>query len=481
MTPEQIEARRKEISERRDAITTELETLASKDDFDDEKDGARFDELDTEFKSFESELTRMARLEEIRKAATDPTKVEDGSDKRDVNVNVRDADDPYNAEFRTSLFDGPDKMNQELRARATKAVEIDEEMADPLKEAALRTLRRADDPTGEVARRFLFTGHPDYRSAWIKKMAGRDDALTNDERKALSRAMSLTDANGGFAVPFTLDPTVIYTGDGSVNPLRAISRVVQITTDSWNGVSSAGSSAAYGAEGAEVADGSFTLGDEPIPVHKAHWFLPYSIEIGQDWAGLAETAREFLMEARDDLEASKFTVGTGTNQPTGIIKALDGSASEVAPTTAETFAVADIYKVIEALPPRYRARARWMANKAIFHDVRQFDNNGGADLWVTLAGADPDQLVGYAAHEASAMDSGFDAAATADNFILLLGDFRNFVIVDRVGMATEYIPHLFHVDNNRPSGQRGLYAHWRNGSNCVNVNGFRLLNVATAA
>jgi hypothetical protein len=29
-------------------------------------------------------------------------------------------------------------------------------------------------------------------------------------------------------------------------------------------------------------------------------------------------------------------------------------------------------------------------------------------------------------------------------------------------MDVELIPHLFATANNRPSGQRGLYAYWRN-------------------
>jgi predicted phage gp36 major capsid-like protein len=43
-------------------------------------------------------------------------------------------------------------------------------------------------------------------------------------------------------------------------------------------------------------------------------------------------------------------------------------------------------------------------------------------------------------------------------------------------MSVELIPHLFHTSNNRPSGQRGLYAVWRNGSKVLDPNAFRLLD-----
>jgi predicted phage gp36 major capsid-like protein len=36
----------------------------------------------------------------------------------------------------------------------------------------------------------------------------------------------------------------------------------------------------------------------------------------------------------------------------------------------------------------------------------------------------------------------FDAAATANNYLLLYGAFENFVVVDRLGSTLELVPHL---------------------------------------
>jgi len=79
------------------------------------------------------------------------------------------------------------------------------------------------------------------------------------------------------------------------------------------------------------------------------------------------------------------------------------------------------------------------------------------------------------------MDGSINAAATADNFVLLFGDFSNYVIADRIGMSVEFIPHLFHTTSNRPSGSRAWFAHYRVGANVVDAGAFSLLNVATAA
>ncbi len=54
------------------------------------------------------------------------------------------------------------------------------------------------------------------------------------------------------------------------------------------------------------------------------------------------------------------------------------------------------------------------------------------------------------------------------------------MIVDRVGMNIELVPHLFGA-NRRPTGQRGLYAWLRAGADSIDDNAFRMLNVATTA
>src|SRR5690606_16736435 len=86
------------------------------------------------------------------------------------------------------------------------------------------------------ARHILATGSPDYVRAFGKKLSGRE--LTERERAAIA-VVGTTDA-GGYAVPYTLDPTLILTSNGSVNPLRAISRVETITGNTWKGLTSAG-------------------------------------------------------------------------------------------------------------------------------------------------------------------------------------------------------------------------------------------------
>lgn len=469
--------RLREINERLTVIDGELRALhdaAGEERSLTEDEQTSWDALASERDALVAERTQLeARMDRIRALADNPGNTEHGDDRSGRREGAR-----------SNPFDTSDlRMNtprSEVRDRALRAIEACEELPDEARAEAERKVRRFDTRTGALARHILATGSPAYRSAFGKMIGGEAWDLDSDERQAVAeaRAMSLTDASGGFAVPFTLDPTIIDSRDGTVNPFRRIASVRTIVTDTWNGVSSAGVTASWDAEAAEVSDDSPTLTQPSIPVHKAQAFVPFSVEIQGDWAGLEEEMRREFANAKDDLEATAHAVGTGVGQPTGIVTALDNTASEIAPTTAETFAVADIYKVEEALPPRFRSRAQWAANRAIYNDVRQFDTQGGASLWERIGAGLPAQLIGYPVNEASAMDDGFNPAVTADNFLLILGDWQYFRIVDRVGMSIELIPHLMGA-NRRPTGQRGMWAWWRTGSDSVLDKAFRMLNVAT--
>jgi len=90
--------------------------------------------------------------------------------------------------------------------------------------------------------------------------------LTKGEART---AMSLTAANGGVLVPQFLDPTIVLTNGGSSNQVRQISDVTQITVDQWDGVTSAGVTAEWLAEGTEAGDATPTFVGPTISVHKA--------------------------------------------------------------------------------------------------------------------------------------------------------------------------------------------------------------------
>ena len=81
--------------------------------------------------------------------------------------------------------------------------------------------------------------------------------LTAEQADAVKEIRGLqitTDASGGYLMPFTLDPTIILTNNGVVNPIRQLATVNSVATDNWQGITSAGVTASYDAEESEVSD-----------------------------------------------------------------------------------------------------------------------------------------------------------------------------------------------------------------------------------
>jgi len=374
------------------------------------------------------------------------------------------------------------EVADELRSRALSACEKMSGCNDNIRQAATKIIEQFDDSKSSLAKQCLATSSPAYMRAWSKMARERGNSLTPDEVRAMEnvRAMSLTDNAGGYLVPFQLDPTVIVTSDGSRNDIRRVARQVVATGDVWNGVSSGDVSWSWDAEAAEVSDDTTTFAQPAITIYKAAGFVPISIEALEDEQNVTQEVAKLLAGGKDTLEATAFATGTGS-QPQGIVTALTGTASEINAAADDTFAIADVYTIQGALPARYRANASWLANNLIYNKIRAFDTSGGGGFWVNLGGDRPPELLGRMALEAEAMDGVITTTGAVSNYILIFGDFSNYVIADRIGMAVEFIPHLFHTSNNRPSGSRGWYAHYRVGADSVNDGAFRMLDVASAA
>jgi len=466
----------------------------------DEQQQARFDALVTERETVEARMAaeherREARRAEIARLAAIPGHTERGThdplgEPNGIPTPARRNPWDLDAVTRSVYSESPQRGGAELRDRALGAVEHVRGIDDAARSSITRFIDgldvEGDDEAARSARKIaahiVATSSPEYTRAWSSAMrAAMRGGQDIGAMQTLQRAMSLTDAAGGYAVPLPVDPTLIHNSDGSTNPLRRIATTRTITTDALRTVSSTAASFSWDGEAGEVSDDSTTFANIDIPVHKAQGLIPFSIEISQDYPNFTQDIAALLAEGRDNLEATAFISGTGSSQPTGITTALDGTVYELAPATAETFALADVYKLVEELPERFSARASFIANKRIYQAIRRAGGTSNSDFWVSLGPDRPRELMGYPTYEASAMKGVIDAAATADNFVMVFGDFANYWIVDRVGFSMELVPHLFATGNNRPSGQRGFYAYWRVGADSVNDRGFRMLSIPTTA
>lgn len=346
---------------------------------------------------------------------------------------------------------------------------------------AARWVNAAGDPSYRTAFAKLLGDPQRGHMLWTAEEAAAYRAVAEVQSEMESRtALSTTAANGGYMIPLTLDPAILLTNDGSNNPLRQLATIKQTMTNTWQGVTSAGATSEWKTEASEVADGSPTFGGPSIPVFTGDSFVPYSFEVGMDAVNFLEELANVLRDSADNLMATAYTTGNGSSAPQGIVTGLVGGSSEINTTGSETYDDSDPFVLQNALPARFSANATFQAHIATMNAYRQMETTNGALLFPELR-QNPPYLLGKRFHENSNMDGSINAAATANNYVMVYGDVRaGFYIVDRVGSTLELIPNIM-GDNNRPTGQRGALLWFRTGSEVVVPQALRLLDIPTAA
>jgi len=432
---------------------------------------------------------KVSKHDDIARGAKDSRRrvdaVRTNDNPKRVNVNYRSAGKAW------QVRDNAD--GDELRGRAVDALEGIGASDEAIERALGAMYDQADAPAenNELARRIAVCSSPDYARAFAK--LARDpisghNTWTGAERAAWDAALearasmaSGAGATGLFAVPTHLDPTVIITNDGSSNVIRSISREVSLSVgNTWNGISSDGVSASYDTEASEVSDDSPTLAQPAIDAHMARAMVVGSMEVFDDIPNLQSEVLRLFHDAKDRLEETKFTVGSGSGEPTGVFTTIAATtASRVVSTTAATIGVVDLKAVYRAVPARHRRVARWLSNPLYTLAVKDLGTAVNASFSGDLR--DPAASRWYDLPVVESDDAPETQTTTALDSEILLGDFSQFVIVDRIGASAEFIPHMFSTANNLPSGQRGVFFRFRSGSGVVNTGAFRLLVDKTSA
>jgi HK97 family phage major capsid protein len=462
------------ISEQMEVLRAEIGLIHESEDPTDE-DVARAEDLQADLESQEVERTRAlereAKLDEIWRASRDEGRV------LRTGPEIIRQRDPYETheELKRSLWTRGPFDPKDTISRAQMAIERGpRHLVDAAKDRLIDLLDMDNQHAPLIARHMLMTGSPRYHEQFREYVASRGTYVG----EMLRTAMSLTDANGGYLVPFTLDPTIILTNAGIQGPLRSISTIKTIATDTWNGVTSAGVSAEWTAEGIEAADASPAFTQPTITPKKADAWVFGSYEVLADSGFAAELGR-LLADAKVRLEEAAFaTANTGATIPRGVVAAVAAvTAQIVTSATTGAFVVGDVYNTSDALRARDASQASWIANKKIFSAVRRFDTAGGSAFWANLGMGVPQQLLGQPVYECSTMGG----VVTTGANILLAGNFKEYYIVDRVGMSVIYEPMVKSTGNGRPTGQGGWYAFWRVGADVVDVTAFKLLQLNTVA
>jgi HK97 family phage major capsid protein len=469
------------LAERSNALRGTLQEYATRDaDPSDEErtqfatDLAEFNSAGPELERMRSELAQLEAIanapEQAREVPASPTLITRSATQQSMRVGVE--------------FGSPDEVRSAaLRAAESEIVEI----TDDQREQIVDKLRRLDTIDGKLSRHVIAHSRVEYRSAFNKLMTatitGVPARLTDAEHQAMdhARAVTITSGSAGTAIPTPLDPSILLTGShfGSTNPWRQVCRNVQTMANTWNGVSSAGITVGYGAEGEEASDNAPTLTAIAMTLYRGRGLVPFSIEAEQDWAGLQSEMISMFQVAKDDNDEATFAAiaAPATNTPSGFpyLLTTNWSGQIVTSTTSNAFVVGDVHATWDALAPRFRNGSSWLAASATYSKIRQFDTSGGAGLWTYIGDGRPAALLGRPVGESPTIDSTY---GSGENYTLFLGDFSQaFVIGDRLGTTIDLIPHLFGATNNLPTGQRALFMNWRTGTQVGNQSAVVVLNI----
>lgn len=474
------------IQEREDAVEAlraeirELDALEAPSD----EQTARFDVALTEFETAKADLdAARERQERAQRAVASGTR-ESGFGAPQVTIRK----DPFE---NLEALRFADPTSDDVVARAITAVsEVKiRGVRDEHREAVVRKIEEMPG----VAVHALIFGSPAYRSAFADTLAaigkGKFPILSGEQAEAMRladsfdgerAAFSLTGGNGGYMLPTLLDPTLIETGVASVDNLRSIARVETISQNIWHGVTVGNVTAYWTSEGADLTAGNPTMTGPSVTASKLTAYLPGSYEIFEDSSLLAQLPG-LIGDGMSYVEQQAFVNGSGSGAPKGIITAISATVgSTVTVTTRGSFTSAssqDVYNLVNAVTPRYEASSTFLAHKSWFNMVNTMSPNGGGSLfWGNFmqAGWKKPPLLGYEVLTASDMPNG-GSAWTSGTAIAVLGDFKQYLIVDRIGTTVEFVQNVFNGTTNLPTGQRALVAHKRVGADASNIDAFRFL------
>jgi HK97 family phage major capsid protein len=148
------------------------------------------------------------------------------------------------------------------------------------------------------------------------------------------------------------------------------------------------------------------------------------------------------------------------------------TTQRVQTNTIAVTAVGDIYALKQALPARWLPQGTFVCHPTVTDVFRRFVGGGNTTEPFVV---ESNQMLSRPTRDWTTMVT---TTTTTGSKIVLFADFKSaFAIVDRIGMTVELVPMLFGPVNRFPTGQRGFYAWWRNGSGILVANAARYLEV----
>lgn len=290
-----------------------------------------------------------------------------------------------------------------------------------------------------------------------------------------------TAEDGGYLAPVEWDRTI--TGRlKEVSPIRANSRVIQITTAGFKklftdrnvGSGWVGETASRPATSTpQIGQLDFGLGEiYANPAISQQMLDDAAIDLEQWLADEVET--EFARQ-----EGIAFLSGDGVNKPHGILTYVEGAASAarhpwgaiqvVDSGAAAAFTTDGLIDVVYSMPAGYRGNAKFYMNSLSQSSIRKLKDGQGNLIWApSLAVGQPATLLGRPVVDIEDMPP-----VVSGNIAALYGDMEaTYLVVDRIGIRVLRDPFT-----NKPFVH--FYTTKRVGGGVYNPDPMRAVRVGT--
>jgi HK97 family phage major capsid protein len=297
----------------------------------------------------------------------------------------------------------------------------------------------------------------EYGRCFVKYVrAGDIRALSAMEYKTLQEG---SDTAGGFTVPEAIllrmvqkkpTPTRVAAFCQTLSTSRdhlTMPRVVWTTDDLY----STGIRATFTGEipatstTHRVTDPVF--GNIRIPVWTAMLSCPVTQDLLEDSAfGLGDFLASKFTETKELLYDDKILNGTGVNQPSGVLMSPGNTNDDPASTNCGDPITADnLMSFAWSIPEQYDENLRWVMNKtnmaayiATLKDAqnRYLWGTGLQDSGMSVGG--DRMLAGY-----PVSFSGFMPNRATNAYPAILGDFRGYYLVERVGLSIQVLNEVY--------------------------------------
>jgi HK97 family phage major capsid protein len=302
-------------------------------------------------------------------------------------------------------------------------------------------------------------------------------------RKALYAGDAVT--GGFFAAQDFIDELLEYRL--LISNMRKLCRIQPTSGESVKMPSLQDDASAYMA----TEQSSYTDSTDPtvhmlnIPVHEARGKLKVSEQNLEDsMFDLEGLIKERLMLKFAQLEGKKFLQGTGTGEPRGLrnypTKASSGysggSAGKNNVTDAIPYVLSgaatgkinadDVLGIIGDLKEDYEPNVSYVLTRGSLWTIRMFKDSMSRPLWQPFGAGDLPGTI-YGRPYATMPD--MDEIATG-TYPLLVGDFKYYMIVDRLTMNMRKLEELY-----AEQGLIGFIARIRFGGDCLMPEAFRFL------